>query len=72
MWNGSEDIAVLGIETEEALRGQVYGLAVVSAATQWILDQGAVAWYGAYADNIPSLGIAKRLGFSLICQSFRA
>ena len=72
MWNGSEDIAVLGIETEEALRGQGYGLAVVSAATQWILDQGAVAWYGAYADNIPSLHIARRLGFSLVCQSFRA
>ncbi|HEY91359.1 MAG TPA: GNAT family N-acetyltransferase [Dehalococcoidia bacterium] len=72
MWNGSEDIAVLGVETEEALRGQGYGLAAVSAATQWILEQGAVAWYGAYTDNIASLRIARRLGFSPVCQSFRA
>jgi len=72
MWNGSEDAAGFGVGTEEALRGQGYGLAVVSAATQWILDQGAVAWYGAYADNIPSLRIARRLGFSLVSQSFRA
>ena len=72
MWNGSEDIATLGVGAEEALQGQGYGLAVVSAASQWILDQGAVAWYGAYADNIPSLRTARRLGFSLISQQFRA
>ena len=72
MWNGSEDIAALGVGTEEPLQGQGYGLAVVSAATQWILDQGAVAWYGAYADNVPSLRIARRLGFSLVCQCFKA
>lgn len=72
MWNGTEDIATLWVGTEEALQGQGYGLAAVSAATQWILDQRAVAWYGAYADNIASLRIARRLGFSLICQQFGA
>jgi len=72
IWKGGEDIATYGVGTEEALRGQGYGLAAVSAATQWILAQGAVAWYGAYADNIPSLRIARRLGFSLVCQTFGA
>ncbi len=72
IWNGSEEIATFGVGTEEALQAQGYGLAVVSAATEWILDQGAVAWYGAYADNIPSLRIARRLGFSLVHQSFGA
>ena len=43
-----------------------------SAATEWILQQGAVAWYGAYADNIPSLRIARRLGFRFVCQMFGA
>jgi RimJ/RimL family protein N-acetyltransferase len=72
IWNGSEDIASFGVGTEELLRGQGYALAVVSAATQWILDQKAIAWYGAYSNNIPSLRIARRLGFSLVCQSFGA
>jgi len=72
IWKGSEDIATYGVGTEEALQGQGYGLAAVSAATQFILDQGAVAWYEAYADNIRSLRIARRLGFSLACQTFGA
>jgi RimJ/RimL family protein N-acetyltransferase len=72
IWRGSEDIATYGVGTEEVLRGQGYGLAAVSAATQWILAQGAVAWYQAYADNIPSLRIARRLGFSLVSQGFGA
>jgi RimJ/RimL family protein N-acetyltransferase len=68
-WKG-EELAGLGLATEEALQGQGYALAVVSAATQWILDQNAVAWYGAYSDNVPSLRIARRLGFSLLHSSF--
>lgn len=72
MWGEDHDIATIGVRTEEAYRGQGYGLAVVSAVTQWILDQGAVAWYGAFADNIPSLRIARRLGFALLCQTVGA
>jgi RimJ/RimL family protein N-acetyltransferase len=72
IWNGSEDIATFGVGTEELFRGQGYALAVVSAATQWILNQKAIVWYGAYANNIPSLRIARRLGFSLVYQSFGA
>ncbi len=72
IWRGSEDIAFYGVGTEEALRRQGYGVAAVSAATQWILAQGAVAWYGAYADNIPSRRITRRLGFSFVSSTFRA
>jgi RimJ/RimL family protein N-acetyltransferase len=67
-----DDIASFGVGTEESLQGQGYALAVVSAATQWILEQKAIAWYGAYSNNIPSLRIARRLGFSLVYQSFGA
>jgi RimJ/RimL family protein N-acetyltransferase len=65
-------VATFGVGTEVACRGRGYGLAAVSAATRWILDQGAVALYGAYADNIPSLRIARRLGFSLVHQEMGA
>lgn len=67
-----DGVAEFGVGTEELLRGQGYAIAVVSAATQWILGQDAVAWYGSYSNNIPSLRIARRLGFSLVSQSFRA
>ncbi len=72
IWEGSEEVAGFGVGTEEAFRGQGYGLAAVSAATQWVLDQGAVACYGAYANNIPSLRLARRLGFQLISRSIGA
>jgi RimJ/RimL family protein N-acetyltransferase len=68
----NDDIAGFGVATEEALRGQGYALDVVSAGTQFILDQKGTAWYGAYADNIPSLRIAKKLGYSLVHSSFTA
>jgi len=68
-WKGDE-LAGFGVATEEGLRGQGYALDVVSAGTQFILDNGGVAWYGAYADNIPSLCIPRRLGYSLMYSSF--
>ena len=61
-------VATYGVATEETCRGQGYALAAVSAATKWVLDQGEVAVYGAYADNIPSLRIACRLGFAFVHQ----
>lgn len=72
IWENDGDIATYGVMMEELLRGRGYALATVSAATQWILDQDAIAWYGAYSNNIPSLRIARRLGFSLAYQSFGA
>ena len=67
-----DQLAGFGVETEETLRGRGYAEAVVSAATKWVLDQHAIAWYGAYSTNVPSLRIARRLGFSLGSSSFRA
>lgn len=61
-------VATYGVGTEESCRGQGFGLAAVSATTKWILEQGEVAVYGAYANNIPSLRIARRLGFTFLQQ----
>lgn len=72
IWGDDPDIAEFGVTTEEKYRGQGYGLAVVSAATQWILEQGAVPSYGAFASNIPSLRLARRLGFTLTYLTIRA
>ncbi len=61
-------VATFGVGTEESCRGEGFGLAAVSATTKWILEQGEVAVYGAYADNIASLRIARRLGFTILQQ----
>lgn len=68
----NDGLAGFGVETEESLRGKGYALAVVSEATKWVLGQDAMPWYGAHSTNIPSLRIARRLGFSLCSSSFRA
>lgn len=60
------------VSTEEPYRGRGYALAVVAAAAQWILERGAVAHYGAITTNVPSLRIARRLGFTLTWQTIGA
>jgi RimJ/RimL family protein N-acetyltransferase len=72
IWRHGTDVASFGVGTEQAFRGQGYALACVSAATRWVLEQGAVARYGADADNAASLRIPRRLGFTLLCQDIRA
>jgi RimJ/RimL family protein N-acetyltransferase len=67
MWKDGP-VVEYGVETEESCRGQGFGLAAVSATTKWTLEQGEVAMYGAYANNIPSLRIARRLGFTFLNQ----
>jgi RimJ/RimL family protein N-acetyltransferase len=66
------DLAGYGVWTEEDYRGRGYALAAVSAATKFIMEQGAAAIYGAYATNIPSLRIARRLGFSFAWETIWA
>ncbi len=61
-------VAWYGVGADAACRGQGYGLAAVSAATGWILEQGEAVIYQAYANNIPSLRIARRLGFTWLQQ----
>ena len=68
----SADVASFGVETEETYRGRRYALAAVSAATEFILEQGAVALYGAYTTNTPSLRIPRRLGFTYAWQTIWA
>ena len=65
----TEGLAGYGLWTEEAYRGRGYALAVVSAATKFILEQGAAAIYEAYTTNIPSLRIPRRLGSTYAWQT---
>ena len=67
MWKDGP-VADIGIETDESCRGRGFGLAAASATTKWILEQDEVAVYGAYYNNIPSLRIARRLGFNFLQQ----
>jgi RimJ/RimL family protein N-acetyltransferase len=62
-------VATYGVGTDSRCRGRGYALAATSAATAWILEQGETPVYGAYANNVPSLRIARRLGFRLLQQS---
>ena len=62
-------VATYGVGADSGCRGRGYGLAAASAATAWILEQGEAPVYAAYANNIPSLRIARRLGFTLLQQS---
>ena len=70
IWHGNDYVA-LGVVTNEPFRDRSYGLAVVSAATQYILDQG-VAGYGAFCDNVVSLRLAHRLGFRFTFETITA
>ncbi len=68
----SADVASFGVWTEETYRGRRYALAAMSAATEFVLEQGAVAMYGAYTSNVPSLRIPRRLGFMYAWQTIWA
>jgi RimJ/RimL family protein N-acetyltransferase len=68
----SRDVASFGVHTEEAYRGRGYALAAVSAATRFVLEQGAVAIYSSRATNIPSLRIPRRLGYEFAWQTLSA
>jgi RimJ/RimL family protein N-acetyltransferase len=58
----------IGVDTVEKRRQRGYGLAVVSATTDWILRQGAVAHYNTKLTNVASLRLARRLGFVLTSE----
>lgn len=68
----SRDVASFGVGTEEAYRGRGYALAAVSAATRFVLEQGAVAIYGSHATNVASLRIPRRLGYQFAWQTIWA
>jgi hypothetical protein len=58
----------IGVETVEKCRQRGHGLSVVSATTDWILRQGAVAHYNTRLTNTASLRLARRLGFVLTSE----
>lgn len=54
---------ISGVYTEPEFRGYGLGKAVVSAATQHVLEKGWIPCYGTREANLPSLRLAKGLGF---------
>jgi len=66
------DLIEIGVETREAHQKKGYGLAVVAAAAEWVLAQGALPYYRAFPTNIGSVKIARRLGFRLTWQNIYA
>ena len=71
IWRSS-GLVEIAVATDEEYRGRGYALDVVAVVAQWILERGAVAHYGAHTTNIPSLRIARRLGFTLAWQTIGA
>ena len=55
----------VAVHTDEPYRQRGYGSAVVTAATEWLLSQGAAGHYPVTPDNLPSCRIARRLGFKV-------
>ena len=72
IWEPGHDIATYGVGTHQDYQGRGYALANMTAATDYILQQGGVALYEAAVTNIPSLRIPRRLGFSCAWQEMRA
>jgi len=59
----------VGIVTHPAYRGRGYGKAVVSAMTAHGLATGGVVQYRTLQANLPSVGIARALGFQRFAQT---
>jgi GNAT superfamily N-acetyltransferase len=59
----------VGIVTHPGHRGRGYGKAVVSAMTAHGLAAGGVVQYRTLQANLPSLGIARALGFQRFAQT---
>ena len=62
----------IGVETDEEYQKRGYGTAVVAAAANWILSQGAAVYYRVFSTNVPSVRIARRLDFDLTWQQIYA
>jgi RimJ/RimL family protein N-acetyltransferase len=59
----------VGILTHPGYRGRGYGKAVVSAMTAHGLAAGGVLQYRTLQANLPSVGIARALGFQRFAQT---
>ncbi|HEX2350131.1 MAG TPA: GNAT family N-acetyltransferase [Ktedonobacterales bacterium] len=61
--SADEGVRSVGVVTLPAWRGRGAGLAVVSALTAHCLAHGAVLHYQTLRANLPSIAIARRLGY---------
>lgn len=68
----TEHFIEIAVDTVEKYRGRGFGLTVVAAATEWILSRHAVAHYPVAPDNLPSVRIARHLGFRITWQEIYA
>ncbi|MBW1836744.1 MAG: GNAT family N-acetyltransferase [Deltaproteobacteria bacterium] len=68
----SPDLIEIGVETIATHQKKGYGLAVVAAAAEWVMAQGALPYYRAFPSNTGSVRIARRLGFKLTWQNIYA
>jgi hypothetical protein len=66
------DVVGVTVSTDDSYRERGFGTAVVAALTKWILEHDAVAHYAALSSNIPSLLLARRLGYGLAWQTLGA
>jgi GNAT superfamily N-acetyltransferase len=64
-----DQLLQVGIVTDPAHRGRGYGKAVVSAMTAHGLALGGVVQYRTLQANLPSVGIARALGFQRFAQT---
>jgi hypothetical protein len=56
-------IAHISIVTHPAFRGQSYATAAVGSLTQTVLERTLVPQYRTLEGNVPSMAVARRLGF---------
>ena len=68
----SDRFVEIEVRTDREYRGKGYGLSVVYAATDWILQRGAAAHYAVHPTNTPSIRIVRRLGYELTWQEIYA
>lgn len=59
----------VGVITHPAARGRGYGRAVVSALTAWALGHGEAIHYQTLRANIPSVAIARALGYQDVASA---
>jgi hypothetical protein len=62
----SDDAHQAGVETLREYRGRGFAAGAVAAWAGSVLQLGASAFYATTFDNVPSQGVARRLGMTLV------
>jgi len=56
------------VVTKAEFRRKGYAAQTVSSATNWVISQNKISLYSANSNNIPSVNLAKSLGYKLITR----